>query len=181
MGWLLAAVLFLPVSTQLSVADAVLVSRPLDIAPIVLPDLEPASFDLIDFREEQRERAINYYEVEHRSRFEIKRHIGVASGYDNGVLHGSVGMYLTVAEWGRWNFGVMAPELGLARYTEYDERRRHLVTRTEYTILISLASVHYRVGYLRSLGMNWYVNLEQIFDVRGNAPGSQIGISFSSK
>ena len=40
-----------------------------------------------------------------------------------------------------------------------------------YTILISLASVHYRVGYLPSIGMNWYINLEQIFDVRGNLPG----------
>ena len=180
MGWLLAAVLFLPVSNQLSRAE-ILVSRPLATGPIVLPDVEPASFDLIDFREEQRERALSYNDVEHRSRFEIKRHVGIAIGYDNGILHGSVGMYLTVAEWGRWNFGVMAPELGLARYTVYDERRRQAVTKTEYTIFISLASVHYRVGYLPSIGMNWYVNLEQIFDVRGNLPGSQIGISFSSK
>ena len=180
MGWLLAAVLFLPVSNQLSPAE-VLGSRPLAPGPIVLPDVEPASFDLIDFREEQRERALSDRDVEHRSRFGIKRHVGIASGYDNGILHGSVGMYLTVAEWGRWNFGVMAPELGLARYTVYDERRRQAVTKTEYTIFISLASVHYRVGYLPSIGMNWYINLEQVYDMRGSLPGSQIGISFSSK
>jgi hypothetical protein len=180
MGWLLVAVLLLPVSNQLSPVE-VLVSRPLAAGPIVLPDLEPASFDLIDFREQQRERALSYGDVEHRSRFEIKRHVGIASGYDNGILHGSIGMYLTVAEWGRWNFGVMAPEVGLARYAVWDERRRQAYTKTDYTIFISLASVHYRVGYLPSIGMNWYVNLEQIFDVRANAPGSQIGVSFSSK
>ena len=180
MGWLLATVLLLPVSTQLSVADATLASRPLDLAPIVVPDVEPASFDLMDFRDDQREEALSYNDAEHRSRFAIKRHVGIATGYDNGTLHGSVGMYLTVAEWGRWNFGMMAPELGLARYTMYDERLREAVTKTEYTIFISLASVHYRVGYLRSIGMNWYVNLEQIFDMRGNSAGSQIGISFSS-
>jgi hypothetical protein len=169
MGWVLVAVLLLSVSDPLSPVG-VLASRPL-----------PASFDLMDFREEQHDRAVSYNDVEHRTRFDIKKHIGIASGYDNGILHGSIGMYLTVAELGRWNFGAMAPELGLARYTVYDERRRQPVTKTEYTVLISLASVHYRVGYLRSIGMNWYVNLEQIFDVRSSQPGSQIGISFSSK
>jgi hypothetical protein len=32
-----------------------------------------------------------------------------------------------------------------------------------------------------SLGMNWYINLEQIFDMRQNMAGSQIGITFSRK
>ena len=181
MGWLLAAVLLLPISNQVAPAEPTLVSRPLVLTPIVLPDLEPASFDLMDFREEQREQALSYNDIEHRSRFDIKRHVGIASGYDNGILHGSVGMYLTVAEWGRWNFGVMAPEIGLARYPVYDQRLRQVVMKTEYTIFISLASVHYRVGYLPSMRKNWYINLEQIFDVRGNMPGSQFGISFSSK
>ena len=180
MGWLLVAVLLLPGSNQPPPPE-VLVSHPVATVTIVLPDVEPASFDLMDFREEQREQALGSNDVERRSRFGIKKHIGIASGYDNGILHGSLGLYLTVAEFGRWNFGVMAPEIGLARYTLYDERRRQPVTKTEYTILISLASVHYRVGYLPSIGMNWYVNLEQIFDVRSNLPGSQLGISFSSK
>jgi hypothetical protein len=180
MGWLLVAVLLLPVSNQLSPPE-VLVSRPMAMVTIVLPDVEPASFDLMDFREEQRERALSSNDVVRRSRFGIKKHIGIASGYDNGILHGSVGLYLTVAEFGRWNFGAMAPAIGLARYSLYDERRRQPVTKTEYTILISLASLHYRVGYLPSIGMNWYINLEQVFDVRSNLPGSQFGISFSSK
>ena len=178
MVWL-AAVLLLPVSNQLPTLD-VLVSRPMTMVTIVLPDVEPASFDLMDFREEQREQAVTN-EVEHRSRFGLKTHIGIASGYDNGTVHGSVGLYVTVAEFGRWNFGTMAPAIGLARYTLYDDRRRLPVTKTEYTLLISLASVHYRVGYLPSIGMNWYLSLEQVIDVRSNLPGSQIGLSFSSK
>src|SRR5829696_2071811 len=153
MDWLFVAVLLVSGSNQLP--PEVLVSRPMAAVTIVLPAVEPASFDLMDFREEQRERASSTNDVERRSRFGIKKHIGIASGYDNGILHGSVGLYLTVAEFGRWNFGAMAPEVGLARYTLYDERRRQPVTKTEYTILISLASVHYRVGYLPSIGMNW--------------------------
>jgi hypothetical protein len=180
MSWLVAVVLLLPVPIPLPLAD-LLVSRSLAVAPIVVPDVEPASFDLIDFRDAQRERILSYNDVVHRTMFGFKKHVGIATGYDNGIVHGSVGMYLTVAELGRWNFGVMAPELGLAHYTSYDERRRQAITKTDYTIFISLASVHYRVGYMPSIGMNWYVNLEQVYDVRGNVPGSQIGISFSSK
>src|SRR4029453_2845583 len=146
MGWLLVAILLLPVSNQPPPPE-VLVSRPMAMVPIVLPDVGPAAFDPMDLREEQRERAASSYDVVHRSRFGVKRHIGIASGYDNGILHGSVGLYVTVAEFGRGNFGVMAPEIGLARYTLYDDRRRQPVTKTEYTILVSLASVHYRVGY----------------------------------
>ena len=117
----------------------------------------------------------------HRSRFGIKKHVGIASGYDNGILHGSVGLYVTVAEFGRWNFGVMAPEIGLARYTLYDERRRQPVTKTEYTISSAWPRSTTASAILPSIGMNWYVNLEQILDVRSNQPGSQIGISFSRK
>jgi hypothetical protein len=47
--------------------------------------------------------------------------------------------------------------------------------------MISLASVHYRVGYVHSLGSNLYINLEQVFDARHNLPGSQFGLSFSRK
>lgn len=130
MSWLLVAVLLAPVSNQLPPTE-VLVSRPMAMALIVLPDVAPISFDLVDFREEQRDQTLSSHDVEQRSRFGIKKHIGIASGYDNGILHGSVGLYLTVAEFGRWNFGAMAPEIGLARYTLYDERRRQPVTKTD--------------------------------------------------
>jgi hypothetical protein len=46
---------------------------------------------------------------------------------------------------------------------------------------VSLASAHYRVGYVRAWGVNWYVNVEQVFDMNANRGGSQIGLSFSTK
>ena len=113
--------------------------------------------------------------------FGIKRHFGFAAGYDNGVLHGSLGMYLTVVEWGRWNYGIPTPALGFGQLQNYDPVPGVFLPQDASTLFISLASVHYRVGYLQSIGMNWYVDLEQIFDLRQNASGSQIGITLSPK
>jgi hypothetical protein len=120
-------------------------------------------------------------ETQPHSIFGIKRHVGVAVGYDNDVIHGSLGFYVTVAEWGRWNFGGPSPALGFGRYAEYDNRTKHVFEKDQVALFISLASVHYRMGYVRSLGMNWYINLEQIFDTRQNALGSQVGITLSTK
>jgi hypothetical protein len=181
MGWVFAALLVLPLSGPLP-ADQSLPSRALPAASVVVDGAEPASFDLIDWREEQRRRlAVVIPDSPAHSVFGFKRHVGFAAGYDNDIVHGSVGLYLTVAEWGRWNFGVPSPEVGFGRYTVFDARRRVYEPRTDYTIIISLVSVHYRAGHLRSWGMNWYVTVEQIFDVRANMPGSQIGISLSRK
>ena len=113
--------------------------------------------------------------------FVVKRHLGASVGYDNTVIHGSVGFYVTVAEWGRWNFGVPSIGVGIGRYPIYDRRLGIPVTQSQPTVFVSVASVHYRVSYLRSLGVNWYVNLEQVYDLRYNMTGSQFGISFSSK
>ena len=116
-----------------------------------------------------------------RIRFLFKRHIGASMGYDNTVVHGSVGLYVTVAEWGRWNFGVPSVGIGADRYPMYDRARNRSVMSNQATVFISIASVHYRLGYLRSLGANWYLNLEQVYDLRYNLAGSQFGLSFSSK
>jgi hypothetical protein len=180
MGWVIAALLVLPLSDPLP-ADHLLASRALPDAAVVVDGAQPASFDLIDWREEQRKSGIVIPDSPRHSMFGFKTHVGFAAGYDNEIVHGSVGLYLTVAEWGRWNFGVPSPEVGFGRYSVFDARRRLYEPRTDYTIIISLASVHYRVGHLRSWGMNWYVTAEQIFDVRSNMPGSQIGISLSRK
>ena len=120
-------------------------------------------------------------EVEPHSHFGIKQHIGVAAGYDNGVLHGSVGMYLTVVEFGRWNYGIPSPAIGFGHYQVYDALRKQVSAKDESTLFISLASVHYRMGKVPALGMVGYINLEQIFDLRQNMAGSQIGVSFSTK
>jgi hypothetical protein len=191
MRWLPAAVcaLFLVAPANARAAHAV-EDQPQDVLPSCAPNLplavvrnaEPESFDLLELRAEARATpAPPAGEAEPHSHFGFKQHVGFAAGYDNGILHGSLGMYLTVVEWGRWNYGIPSPALGFGRYQKYDRLHQRLLTQDESTIFISLASVHYRVGYLQSIGMNWYINLEQIFDLRQNMAGSQVGITLSSK
>src|SRR5262245_25556673 len=95
----------LMVTTALTASPAApLASRVLPIYLIVLPDAEQGlNFDLYDVRAESAEPSKNN-EMKPRSIFAIRRHIGLAAGYDNGIVHGSLGLYLTVAEIGRWNF-----------------------------------------------------------------------------
>jgi hypothetical protein len=180
MRCLVPAALLLLVSSPLF-ADEPLASRTLDLPLALVTGTEPASFDLVDWRTEARHPPVPRRDAEPHSLFVIKSHVGIAAGYDNGVLHGSAGFYLTVAEWGRWNFGIPSPALGFGRYPTYDEKRKQVLTKDESTIIVSLASVHYRVGYLRSLGVNWYINLEQIFDMRRNTTGSQVGLTVSRR
>ena len=180
MGWVIAIVLLLPIAAPASAAD-VLPSRDLMLAPFAVESIEPMSFDLIDFRTDQRFAATARLDVQPHSVFAIKRHLGAAAGYENGIAHASIGFYLTVAEWGRWNFGVPAVEFGFGHYPSYDRARDRTYMKSQPTLIVSLASVHYRVGYLRSFGVNWYINLEQVYDLRDNLAGSQFGFSFSRK
>jgi hypothetical protein len=179
MRCLVPAALLLLVASPLH-ADQLLPSRALNLPPAIVTGAEPASFDLVDWRAEARQRPARR-DTDPHTIFAIKSHVGVAAGYDNGVLHGSAGFYITVAEWGRWNFGVPSPALGFGRYPMYDAQRKQAFTKDESTIIVSLASVHYRVGYISTLGVNWYINLEQMFDMRRNTPGSQVGLTFSRK
>jgi hypothetical protein len=183
MRWLpAAAILFLLATASAHADDAPLPSRPLDAPTAVVPAVQPFSFDLIDWRADERERARPAVaEVEPHSHFGIKQHLGVAAGYDNGVVHGSVGFYLTVVEWGRWNYGVPSPAIGFGHYPFYDPLRKQVYAKEESTLFISLASIHYRLGRVSSLGMIGYINVEQIFDLRQNMAGSQVGVSFSNK
>jgi hypothetical protein len=180
MGFMVA-LFVLGLSVAGSGPPELLPSRALDLPYVVVHNVQPVSFDLMDYRSEERGIAKHRPEVQSHTIFGIKRHLGFAGGYDYGTLHGAIGLYVTVAEWGRWNFGVPSPELGFGRYPAYDAQRNKSFMREEPSLFISLASVHYRVRYLRSLGVNWYVNLEQIFDMRQNVGGSQIGFSFSSR
>ncbi|HEX7796673.1 MAG TPA: hypothetical protein VF456_20065, partial [Vicinamibacterales bacterium] len=111
------------VSIALAAAPATpLESRVLPIYLIVVPDTEHGlNFDLYDVRAELAEPA-KMSDTPPHSIFQIKRHIGFAAGYDNGIVHGSFGLYLTVAEVGRWNFGVTSPEVGFGRYREISDR-----------------------------------------------------------
>jgi hypothetical protein len=53
--------------------------------------------------------------------------------------------------------------------------------KDEFAFFVSMASAHYRAGYIKAWGVHWYVNLEQVFDVHANRAGSQLGISFSTR
>jgi hypothetical protein len=178
MGLLFAALVY---AAGLSAAVAVepLPSRALPVWLFTIPNAQSINFDLYDIRAELAEPA-SHSETQPHSFFAIKRHIGVAAGYDNGIAHGSLGLYVTVAEWGRWNLGIPSPEIGFGRYHEIDQRTKRASMKTESTILVSLASVHYRGGHIRSIGKDWYFTLEQIFDSRANLTGSQFGFSFSN-
>lgn len=154
-------------------------SRVLPVSLFVLADVPTLNFDLYDARTDLLEPP-SHAEVQPHSIFTIKRHVGFAAGYDNGIVHGSLGLYLTVAQLGRWNFGVTSPEVGFGRYREINNRTKQSFTKTETTVLISLASVHYRGGHIRSIGKDWYFTLEQIYDSRANVTGSQFGFSFSN-
>ena len=176
----LTAALLLLVASPL-LADEPLPSRALALPFAVITGSEPTSFDLIDFRDEEVRQGSGIGEARPHTIFQVKHHVGIAGGYDNGVVHGSLGYYVTVAEWGHWNFGVPSPALGFGRYRVYDPKLKRPSFKDESSIFVSLASVHYRVGYLQALGVNWYINLEQVFDMRRNMAGSQAGISFSRK
>jgi hypothetical protein len=179
MRWLLTTV-FLLASLSSAFADELLPSRAIDAPPAVVTGREPESFDLIDFRAEQRQPPPANDGPAHTI-FNVKQHLGIAAGYDNGAAHASVGFYITVAEWGRWNFGVPSFEVGMGRYPSYDRLTREAFLKDQMAFFVSLASAHYRIGYLPAWGLNWYLNLEQVFDMKANRGGSQFGISFSKK
>jgi len=178
MHWLLTTVLVLA-SLSPAVADDTLPSRPLDLPLAVVVDA-PLSFDLLDFRAEAR-LPPPVSDVTPHSIFAVKQHIGFAGGYDNGSAHASVGFYITVAEWGRWNFGVPSFEIGMGQYPAYDRVTNRAFLEDQVAFFVSLASAHFRAGHVQAWGLNWYVNLEQVFDMKANRSGSQFGISFSKK
>jgi hypothetical protein len=181
MRWLLTTVCLLASLTP-ALAEDRLPARTIEVPPAAVPDHGPWSFDLIDFRAEQRlAHAAPHTDVDPHSFFIVKHHLGIAGGYDNGILHGSVGYYLTVAEWGRWNFGVPSLEIGMGRYPAIDRLSQQPIMKDALTLLVSIASMHYRVGYVRAWGLNGYVNLEQVFDLHENRAGSQFGFSLSTK
>ena len=177
MGVLLAATLILSLQDA-RITDGLLSSRELRLPLFIVESREPANFHLLDVRAEARERRT---ETIPHTIFGVKQHLGAAVGYDNGIVHESLGIWLTVAEWGRWNFGVPTAELGFSRYPVYDRLTRKAVLKSQPTVLISIASVHYRGGYINTFGLHWYVNLEQVYDMRSNTSGSQFGLSFSRK
>jgi hypothetical protein len=182
MRWLLMTVVFVLASSAAAWADEALPARPLDPVSVTLPPMQPINFDLVDLRAEERAaRTPPPSDSEPHSIFVIKQHLGIAGGYDNGTAHASIGFYITVAEWKRWNLGVPGIEIGVGRYPAYDARLNQSFMKDEVAFFVSMASAHYRAGYIKAWGLNWYVNLEQVFDVHASRAGSQLGVSFSRK
>lgn len=178
----LLTTIFCLVSLAPAFADDPLAARPLELPPTALAAAQPLNFDLVDLRQEQREAALPLRrDADPHTIFQIKHHLGIAAGYDNGTPHGSIGYYITVAEWGRWNFGVPSLELGIGQYPDYDRRLNRSFMKEELGFFVSMASAHYRAGYISAMGVNWYVNIEQVFDVHASRGGTQLGISFSRK
>ena len=149
MRWLLTTVCLL-VSVTPALAQDRLPAAPIDVPPAIVPDHGPWSFDLIDFREEERlARAQNApkVDVNPHTFFIIKQHLGVAGGYDNGIAHGSVGYYVTVAEWGRWNFGIPAVEIGMGRYPAFDRLSQQAIMKDQLTFIVG----HQRLRLIRNI------------------------------
>src|SRR5437763_916436 len=135
MGWLITTMLLLSPAAA-SAAD-VLPARDLLLPPAIVQNVDPVSFDLLDVRDEAREEARNIHNENPHTIFVVKRHVGASVGYDNTVIHGSVGLYLTVAEWGRWNFGVPSLGIGLGRYPIYDRSQRQSLMQNQATVFVS--------------------------------------------
>jgi hypothetical protein len=181
MRWMFTTMIFFA-SLAPAFADEALPSRAIAPDFSLMPAPPPLDFDLIDVRQEVRAALVpKKSDVESHTHFITKHHIGVAAGYDNGTAHGSLGYYLTVAEWGRWNLGVPSIALGLGRYPTYNARLNQSFMKEELGIFVSMASAHYRAGYISAWGLHWYVNIEQVFDVRANRASSQMGVSLSNK
>src|SRR5262245_29173969 len=138
MGWLFTTLLLF--SPPQAPADAV-PSRDLALPLVVVQNVEPVSFDLVDFRDDQREEKRNIQVEDKHSKFVIKRHVGASVGYDNSIVHGSVGLYMTIAELGRWNFGVPSVAFGLGRYPTYSRSEERATMQNQPTVFVSVASV----------------------------------------
>ncbi len=93
MRWLLTTACLLASLTP-ALADDRLPSRPLDVAsspPSLLPSAQPINFDLVDFRQEQREASIPpRTDADPHTFFVVKHHLGIAGGYDNRSGRGAL-------------------------------------------------------------------------------------------
>jgi hypothetical protein len=181
MRWLVTTIVLLA-SLAPARAEEALPARPTPIVLATLAEPQPINFDLVDLRADERAaQTPARSDKEPHSFFVVKQHVGIAGGYDNDSPHGSIGFYLTVVEWGRWNLGVPSLEVGVGRYPSYNARLNESFMKDEFAFFVSMASAHYRAGYMAAWGVNWYVNLEQVFDMHANRSRSQLGISFSRK
>src|SRR5262249_10395300 len=108
-------------------------------------------------------------------------HWGFGLGYDNRMIHGSLGMQMTIAEWGRWNYGTLGASLGFIRTSRLNEKTGRVTDGNDAALFVTMASASYRIKYLQALGIYWYVDFAQVYDMTHNMVGSQFGFSLSRK
>src|SRR5438045_9800014 len=75
-------------------------SVPLTFFFVAAPASEPTSFDLIDFRTEQRLQPRSRVDVHPHTISGINQPVGIGMGTDNGSGHGTLGFKLPLPEWG---------------------------------------------------------------------------------
>ena len=76
---------------------------------------------------------------------------------------------------------MLGGSLGFVQRPAVDSRTGREFSRTEPSLFVPIASASYRIRYLESIGMYWYVDAAQIYDVTHSMPLSQFGFSLSRK
>jgi hypothetical protein len=160
--------------------EAVLPSTPVPFVPFTISGTDLVNFDVLDVRVENAKRISNQSEDSAHSLWVPKQQWDVGwMGVSGNTLHGTIlGTHMSVAEWGRWNFGTPGVGLGFIRRSVYDVRTKRALPRKDVTCIMSL-SVSYRLRYIRTLGRYAYLSFANTYDLRFNIPSSQIGLSFS--
>src|SRR5579864_9483460 len=74
-------------------------ATPFVIPPFTISGTDAENFDIDDARADMRQDTLTHQDAPQHSLFVVKHHVGVAMGYDERVLHVSLGYYVTVAEW----------------------------------------------------------------------------------
>jgi hypothetical protein len=161
-------------------SDDVLPSIPIPFTPFVITGTDLVNFDILDVRAENAKHISNQDENSAHSLWTPKQQWDVGwLGVNGSTLHGTIlGTHMTVAEWGRWNFGTPGVGLGFIRHSVYDPGTKRALPREDLTCIINV-SVSYRLRYVRTLSRYAYLSFANTYDLRYNFPSSQFGLSFS--
>jgi hypothetical protein len=76
---------------------------------------------------------------------------------------------------------VLGASLGFMKDSTVDPRTEQVISKREMSLFLTMASASYRIKYVPALGMYWYVDLAQIYDIKHGLPGSQVGFSLSKR
>lgn len=192
MRWIVIAVALCVFAGPVYAAPAsatALPSRAIATTPFVLDvdgliEWSLADFDAMDAQADAARQAAFAKSPENaaKSLWAIKHQWDIGwLGFNGGILNGTIlGTHLTVAEWGRWNFGTPGVGLGFIRHADYNRYTKQSVMKDDLTFLANI-SISYRLRQIKSLGYTAYLTFANTYDLRFSYPSSQIGFSFSRK